>query len=843
MTGDFTGDGKLDLAVADALGIQLLLGNGDGTFQPAQTVAKGSFTCSHTSLVAGDFTGDGKLDLAVSIPTSSHQTVSVLLGNGNGTFQPQVNYPAGGIPEAMVVGDFTADGRLDIAVAIENPNNQEGAVSVLLGNGDGTFQPPQVSDAVGEFPEAIVAGDFTGDGRLDVAISVDNIAESGTVSVLLGNGDGTFQRPVDYAVGVLPIAMVAGDFTGNGKLDIAVACQDGGSSLLLGNGDGTFQPQVTFDAGTQLVRLVAGDFNGDGMLDLVATTYDTATGAWVYMLLNEGGGNLQPQVQSGTEVTAESGPIVAGDFTGDGQLDLAIGTIASDTISILLGNGDGTFQPAVTYTVGDGPTSIVAGDFNGDGRLDLAVKNSEDYTVSVLLGNGDGTFQPQVTYAAGFNPGILAVNPSGIVAGDFTGDGKLDLAVTNYYNNTVSVLMGNGDGTFQPQVAYPTGLAPSGIVAGDFTGRGVFDLAVTNSGSNTVSVLLGNGDGTFQPQVTYATGSSGGSQNLQDIQDIVAGDFTGDGHLDLAVVNEYSDDVSVLLGNGDGTFQPQVTYAVGSNPTSIVAADFTGDGKLDLAVANSGSNTVSVLLGNGDGTFQPQVTYPTSYNPSGLVVGDFTGGDKFDLAVVNQSPGSLSVLLSNSDGSFTTSGQADLTSRSSPLVADVTGDGTDDVLVVDGSGNILYRQGIPGEPGSFLPPVTVNSGYPSRDIAWLPDTNIGPVLASVDAEDNAISFYAYRDGRFVRLNGSLSTGQFPAQIIAAQLDGNGLDDLVVRNAGDGTLSVYLGSLSSGVPGPPARLIARASRRPSSYRSAWASPTSRRSIPRATACSTSSSPTS
>jgi hypothetical protein len=238
-----------------------------------------------------------------------------------------------------------------------------------------------------------------------------------------------------------------------------------------------------------------------------------------------------------------------------------------------------------------------------------------------------------------------------------------------------------------------------------------------------------------------------------------------------------------------------VTYAVGALPIWIVAGDFNGDGHLDLATANIGDNTVSVLLGNGDGTFQPPVTDPVGSGAGHIAAGDFNGDGRIDLAVSNLGSNTLSVLLGNGDGTFADPGPGRFSTspHATPLVTDVNGDGTNDVLVVDGSGNILYRQGVPGQPGTFEPPLTVNPNNPSRDIAWLPNTDQGPVLASVDAKDNAISFYADRDGSFVRLNGSLTTGQLPAQIIAANLSGDGLTDLVVRNAGDGSLSVYFGA--------------------------------------------------
>ncbi len=353
------------------------------------------------------------------------------------------------------------------------------------------------------------------------------------------------------------------------------------------------------------------------------------------------------------------------------------------------------------------------------------------------------------------------------------------------------------------------GCGPDSILAGDFTGDGKLDLVVADA--DGVQMLLGNGDGTFQPAETVATVVGG---------PLVAGDFNGDGDLDLAVVS--ADDsgdgiVSILLGNGDGTFQPAVNYSVGTSLVAIAAGDFGGDGVLDLAVTGSFGVDYSVLMGNGNGTFQPAVNYGLPGYTGAIAAGDFSGDGKSDLAIVRtpvtdaimDDPlfNTVSILMSNGDGTFSAPGQSGITPMGNPLVADVNGDGTDDVLVIDGAGDILYRQGVPGQPGTFEPPVTVNppppdgiNPYTSRDIAWVPDTLDGPLLASADAQDANVSLYAYRNGTFVRV-GSLTTGQLPAQVIAVDLNGTGWDDLVVRNAAAGTLSIYFNAGDKAVSGP------------------------------------------
>jgi len=326
--------------------------------------------------------------------------------------------------------------------------------------------------------------------------------------------------------------------------------------------------------------------------------------------------------------------VAVGDFNGDGKLDLAVANSSnlSGDVSILLGNGDGTFQAAVDYSAGSLPESVAVGDFRGDGKLDLAVANYNDNNVSILLGNGGGTFQAAVNYATTWT------GPYSVAVGDFNGDGKLDLVVANYAGS-VSILLGNGDGTFQAAVNYSTGsfgTYSTSVAVGDFNGDGKLDLAVANSGSNNVSILLGKGDGTFQAAVNYATGTEPFS--------VAVADFNGDGKLDLVVANEGSNNVSILLGNGDGTFQAAVDYGAGTYPDAVAVGDFNGDGKLDLVVANDGSSNVSVLLGNGNGTFQAAVDYGAGTQPMSVAVGDFNGEGRLGMAVTDYVY-SFSVLL------------------------------------------------------------------------------------------------------------------------------------------------------------------------------------------------------
>jgi uncharacterized protein (TIGR03437 family) len=359
--------------------------------------------------------------------------------------------------------------------------------------------------------------------------------------------------------------------------------------------------------------------------------YASSKSATISETVNTVGGFFQ----AATSVNAFGGAIVVGDFDGDGKPDLALGGASGGGVSVLLGNGDSTFRAPISSNVGTCffPRSLVAGDFNGDGKLDLAVGESCS-GLNILLGNGDGTFQPPVSYSTGEYIQAMA-------AADFNGDGKVDLAVSNDCggifcggNVETMIFLGNGDGTFRSGATYSYAGA---IVVGDFNGDGKADLAIANPNSSTsnLNVLLGNGDGTFQTGASY----SGGGQS------ITTADFNGDGNLDLAVLGSNSTSqwtVSVLLGAGNGTFGALTSYPVGSNPesqfyttVSMATADFNGDGKADLAAPNS--NGINLLTGRGDGTFQPAVNYTIGVPGGFVVAAAFKEDGRADLAATPSS--------------------------------------------------------------------------------------------------------------------------------------------------------------------------------------------------------------
>lgn len=333
--------------------------------------------------------------------------------------------------------------------------------------------------------------------------------------------------------------------------------------------------------------------------------------------------------------------VVASDFNTDGNTDLAVVNHGDNTVSILLGNGDGTFTGKGTLATGNGPVAALTADFNGDGIPDIAVVNQTDATVSIFLGNGDGTFTLKGTFATGKSPVAIA-------SGDFNADGHSDLAVVNQADSTVSILLGNGDGTFQSQTTFATGATPSSIAASDFNSDGRIDLAVTNQFANTVSIFLGNGNGGFTNTATLATGNAPVA--------VVAGQFNlnNSANIDLAVASQKDNTLEVFLGNGNGAFTRGQTSllsgasASGHKPFAIISSDFNVDGLTDLAVTDQQADTVSILIGSGDGTFASPLVLPAGNGAAGLASGRFRGATRPpDLAIADSAANELTIIQDN----------------------------------------------------------------------------------------------------------------------------------------------------------------------------------------------------
>lgn len=372
------------------------------TLLAAPTVSAQCFTPIGNTLslggpfVVADFNGDGKMDVA-GPATPDANFVAVSLGNGDGTLQPAMTFAVGSFPpRSVAVGDFNGDGKLDLATA-NTRQYEPGNVSILLGNGDGTFGPA-VNYTAGTEPFSVAVGDFNADGKLDLAVANrgDGALDPGSLSILLGIGDGRFRPAVSYAVGTYPMAVVVGDFNRDGKLDLAVANRlSRNISILLGNGDGTFPTPVPYGPGHSNVSIAVSDFNGDGIQDLAVGNDDPLPGGlpgghYISILIGGGDGSFPTAVDYPATVSIYGGAssFAIGDYNGDRRPDIALGNVTRPIVSILLGNGDGTFQAGLLYSTNQGGP-IAAADLNGDGKVDLLVTLAE---VNVWLNGCTGAY-------------------------------------------------------------------------------------------------------------------------------------------------------------------------------------------------------------------------------------------------------------------------------------------------------------------------------------------------------------------------------------------------------------------------------------------------------------------
>lgn len=849
---DLNGDGIPDLAAAPNAVLSILPGNGDGTFAAAITSSLPSAATEITQLAPADLNGDGIPDLV--LVDNYDSVLAILLGNGDGTFSTAATPPFSGRPTGVALGDFNGDGKTDLAV----PATYGDTLTILLGNGDGTFTAGSTLNS-GTFGSEtgglqIVAADFNGDGKLDLAMPT-GAAGNESVTIITGNGDGTFNlsasddKPVSTPVTYIQVA----DFNQDSVPDVVLADSNGSATVLLNNGSGSFPRSFPVVSGLSVpdyLMVGVGDFNGDGYPDIAAAPYygnalglylteptQTATASSAASLPSglhqvsasyAGDGNFNPSASSATPLwgtqpatattlTAISGgktvssvvpgtavtltatvlsgasPVTAGqvnfcDASATYCTDIHLlgtasvssagkaafpfvpgpGTHSYKAIFVANGYGATSSSAAVPLTVGPAPApvysdtaSIGYSGFPGNYSLTATVigyggSASPTGNVSFLdtsfsntsLGTatlGDAT--AGTGWLISQTPSIGA-NLSSEVAGDFNKDGIPDVAVLwsdSTYGGSYSITMltGKGDGTFTAGTAFSTGIGSQidpYMISGDFNGDGKTDLAIlswnTSDDTSYITTLISNGDGTFaapQSNVAFQQSVFGGDSGAPG--SVAIADFNGDGKLDLAIVGDdiAPGGITLLLGNGDGTFQAGPTFASNLDLGRMATGDFNGDGIPDLALTNydqfGGSPTI--FLGKGDGTF---TTKPTSltldYFPTSIVVGDFNGDGIQDLAFSDLN--GVEIAMGNGDGTFTETPASPLVVPSelySLTVGDFNHDGKPDLAGLDNYNDRVVLL-IGAGDGTFS--VTATTPAVSQD--WL-----GPfVIAAADFNEDGV---------------------------------------------------------------------------------------------------------
>lgn len=563
--GNVDADPALDILALNARSstISIFSGDGEGTFTPSGTVTTGTDT-EPQDIALRDLDGDGDLDLVIANFTAD--TVSVRLGNGDGTFAADQFYPVGTAPNRIVFGDMGGDNRPDLVVS----NNRSGDVSVLLATGPGTFGKARNFFADAE-PQAVGVGDFNQDGLLDAVVATQGSSDVGaSVAVLRNRGGGVLHAVEDIPRVNGPADVTSADLDGDGLPDLLVA-GGAGSVLIFPAVNQGFGSPTVINIGGRVLGVTAPDLNGDAQPDIVATDTDNAR---IAVILSRGGGRFAAPVFYAT--LPNPGGVTVGDFNNDKRPDVAVATVNEN------GECAGGSQQG---------TRCARNDECGPGGL-----CARPGSASVLLQQANGTF------AAARNTPVEET-PIGIAAIDVNCDGRDDLVVANVASNTVSVLRSNGDGTFTAAQTLPdsqVGLNPIALAVADFNRDGVDDFAVADNlvpgNFNNVRLFRGNCSGPFTP----FPGS--GQRRIGELANaLVARDFNGDQLVDIGVTSQNSNEVCIGLGGGDGTLNlvgQGSCDRVSRMPIAVAAADFDADGRYDAVSANNAgtSNNLSVLF-------------------------------------------------------------------------------------------------------------------------------------------------------------------------------------------------------------------------------------------------------
>jgi len=687
--------------------------------------------------------------------------------------QPGVDADPGVIWSHGVIGD------------IRDPS-AAGAITAVSGL---PFSSPAYGTA--SQPRTITSDDLNGDTYPDMILPCNG---TNVTQVFYGTSSGIYRNAPDATIvgdNNAQHAAVA-DFNGDGRKDLAIVYYFGGVRVFTQDAGGAFVPWATLALDGQYSRcLVACDLDGDPWPDLaIVSERAFASPYYGRVTLWNGGPSGFSYGGSFTTNAYIADWIVAADMNEDGRTDLVVTNDApSSRVAILLNTGSSAARlsaPAL-YDVGPGPNTCAVADLNADGHEDVAVASwftspgtGPLASETILLGRGDGTLNTaMVTYP----PRLQEGDPFAIAVGELTGDAYVDLAIACGVMGTVSVLPGNGDGTFGTGRLYGVGTAARGIALTDVNGDGRTDIAVSNVGSSTFQVLTARASGDF-PGAVYAIGNDTPATfdlNSRLIGTLAAGDVDNDGHLDVATVHAATSTVSIVRGAGDGTFGPPSDINVGSNPQAVLFADLDGDGNLDLATANAGSGTVSALFGMGDGTFKGKSGYGVGKAPFHLAAADLDGDGRTDLVTADHDDNTVSVLLKTGNGAGF-KGRMKFDAGIGPrwvATGDLNLDGIVDLVVADefsAGFSVLYGT---GDGSLFGPPVfTSTGGAPLSVTAADLDLDGIPEIVVSNTGISQVEVWKSTSSGGYSLDRYYLTQFYPREVTVGDLDGDGYPEIV-----------------------------------------------------------------
>jgi hypothetical protein len=678
---DLNGDGKGDVVVANGMTtVSVLLG---GAATPSGLTMPVDYTVGMTpaALAIGDLDGDGALDVAVAEKGAGG--LAVLLGKGDGTLRLIGTTPTGAGADAVALADLDHDGLLDAVVA----NGSANTVSVLYGSGGGALAPKggTVPYPTGMVPDAIAIADFNSDGKLDLVIG--NESDMFATVLLAKGGTGLFTPGPNFMGAGFVTSIVTADFTGDGQPDLALSGELGFVIVAKALGNGGFQTVPSMVPSWFYVGAIAGaDFNSDGKSDLAIAIPMANT---VNVMYGLGGGGLVDAVDVGTG----SGPVAlaVGDVNGDGALDI-VSANSAGTLSVVDGQPGGGYHAALDYDITDRyidniPVALAVGDFNKDAKLDLVVGSNGDDTVTVFVGRGDGTF----ARAMGAKLPQTTVSLDSFTVGDFNEDGALDVAVlahetSSAFSGYVDVLSGDGKGALLVGTTFTLAAAPWKAVTGEFTGDNHVDLAIAsfNVNTNYLTIYPGHGDGTFGGAINTASPPTSRPRAL------AKGDFNHDGLSDLVTVND-DQNINVFLALAGGGFQAPAPYPVGMGFYDLVVADYNADGQMDLIVADQGSSDLAIAIGSGNGSFTMPFIFKGGFGgtvintPSGIAAADFNLDGVVDFVVTSYNARPL-VLATSGMGTFRYPLPLGGESATAVVTGDFDGDQRPDIALVSQSG-------------------------------------------------------------------------------------------------------------------------------------------------------------